>query len=127
MDRVKVTIDQLDDIMGGGDYADTIRDGLERWAELKEEEERVKQEIKDLNAELLPIMVMHDIGMVSSSMGSISWVEGENVSLNRDKLVNSMLKQGWDAADIAAVMEEGTTRTPYTTIMYKRPPKVKGS
>lgn len=122
---VKITIDQLESVMRDGDDIKAIRDGLERRAELKGEEERVKDEIKNLNDELLPILAIHDISTVSSSLGSITYTEGESVNLSRDNLINAMLKRGWEASEIAQVVEEGTTRTSYVTLAFRKPPKPK--
>ncbi len=125
MDRLSLSVDQLESVVGDGEYVKSIREGLEKRSLLKRVEEETKKEIKDLNDELLPILAMHGIGSVSSGLGSISYTEGESVSLNRDRLVNAMLKQGWDAAVIAEVMKEGTTRTPYVTLTFRKPPTPK--
>lgn len=118
-DRLKVSLDQLDQL-GLGEMEEMLEFGLKQRAELKMEEEIVKERIKTVNDTVLPLMIGANIGSVSSSLGTLAWSHRVNRSINRDKLVNAMLAAGIKADKINQIVEEATTVSESDTLSFTK-------
>jgi hypothetical protein len=122
---LKLRVDQLDDL-GIGLDAQILKDGLEERRRIKLAMDSLSQEMSDLNAMLLGVMVSRDIQVVSGPGGTISHKRGVNRSINRDKITNTMLSEGIDADMINRILEDGTTVSAYETVEFRLPRRVKG-